>query len=138
MTNPIRVFAFLCFGLSASALAQGGSGAHPTGSGAGHHGSHAPQAAQSTESPFAKETMAGMMAMHDAMMDPSKRNGNPDHDFLAMMIPHHQGALQMAETYLKYGKDEKVKKLAREIISSQKKEIAQMERWIASGVGARK
>ncbi len=89
-------------------------------------------------SPYVKEVMAKMMSMHDGMMDASKLNGNADHDFLRMMIPHHQGALDMAESYLKFGKDEKVRKLAREIVVAQKKEIAQMEKWLASGVGASK
>lgn len=88
--------------------------------------------------PFMTETMAGMDAMHKEMMDPAKMNGVPDHDFLVMMIPHHKGAVVMAETLLKHGKEEKVKKLARAIIKDQKKEIAQMEKWIADGVGAKK
>jgi len=101
----------------------------------GGHGDHGAPASQS---PFAKEAMAKMMAMHDDMMDMSKMNGVADHDFLVMMIPHHKGAIDMAEVYLKYAKDEKVKNLAQKIIADQKKEIAQMEQWIAQGVGAKK
>ena len=57
--------------------------------------------------------------------------GNADRDFLAGMIPHHQGAIDMAEVVLKHGKDPKVKKLARNIIKAQKHEIAMMKAWLA-------
>jgi uncharacterized protein (DUF305 family) len=120
-------FAFL-----PAAFAQGPHAGHGAMGGA----SQGSQAAAT--SPYVKEVMAKMMSMHDGMMDASKLNGNADHDFLRMMIPHHQGALDMAESYLKFGKDEKVRKLAREIVVAQKKEIAQMEKWLASGVGASK
>ena len=58
--------------------------------------------------------------------------GDPDHDFVAMMIPHHQGAVDMAETELRYGKDAVIRHLAREIIAAQKREIAFMRRWEAT------
>jgi uncharacterized protein (DUF305 family) len=106
----------------------------------GHEGMHHGEkpAASGQESAYMKETMASMDTMHKEMADPSKMTGNPDHDFMLMMIPHHKGALDMAEIYLKYGKEEKVKKLARKIIADQKKEIAQMEKWLKDGATAKK
>jgi hypothetical protein len=62
--------------------------------------------------------------MHQAMeVAPS---GNVDRDFLQMMIPHHQGAIDMALLLLKYGHDEKLKRLAQSIIVEQGQEIAYM------------
>jgi uncharacterized protein (DUF305 family) len=46
------------------------------------------------------------------------------------MIPHHQGAVEMAKVELKYGKDAKLRKLAKDIIAAQEKEIAFMKQWL--------
>ena len=57
--------------------------------------------------------------------------GNADRDFVAGMIPHHQGAVDMAKVELQYGQDPALKKMARDIIASQTKEIAFMWQWQA-------
>ena len=57
--------------------------------------------------------------------------GDADKDFVAHMISHHQGAIDMAEVELKYGKDPEMKRLARNIVTAQKEEIALMRRWQA-------
>jgi uncharacterized protein (DUF305 family) len=80
-----------------------------------------------------QEMMNGMSKMnHDMSVAPM--SGDPDHDFVAMMIPHHQGAIDMAQTELRYGKDAVIRHLAREVIAAQKKEIELMQRWQASHV----
>lgn len=66
--------------------------------------------------------------MHKDMAVPL--TGDADRDFLASMIPHHQGAIDMAEVVLKHGKDPKVRKLAQDIINAQQKEIATMKAWL--------
>jgi uncharacterized protein (DUF305 family) len=72
---------------------------------------------------------SSMMKMnHDMMSAPM--NGNPDHDFAAMMIPHHQGGIDMAKLELQCGKDPEMRKLAENIIAAQKKEIEQMRAWL--------
>ena len=63
--------------------------------------------------------------MHEAMHVPF--TGDADHDFARMMIPHHQGGIDMALVELRYGKDERLRRLAQEIVVSQKQEIEVMK-----------
>ena len=65
---------------------------------------------------------------HDMAVPPT---GNIDHDFVTGMIPHHQGAVDMAEVELARGHDPALKKLARDIIAAQNREIAFMKAWLA-------
>jgi uncharacterized protein (DUF305 family) len=67
--------------------------------------------------------------MHAAMA--VEWSGDADVDFIKTMIPHHQGAVYMAQVVLDHGKDEVVRKLAQEIISAQETEIALMKAWLA-------
>ena len=62
-----------------------------------------------------------------AAMDRASMTGDPDRDFLAMMIPHHQGAIDMARLVLVHGRDPLTQQLAEEIIASQPAEIASMQ-----------
>jgi uncharacterized protein (DUF305 family) len=80
--------------------------------------------------PFARQMEAGMKKMMNDMHAPGY-TGNPDVDFLAMMIPHHEGAVEMARLVLIYGKDPLTRRLAEEIIASQTSEIAAMKQRAA-------
>jgi len=76
------------------------------------------------ETPFYAENATAMDKMM-AGMD-VRPTGDIDADFAAMMIPHHQGAIDMAVAYLRYGKNEQLRRLAQEIIVDQQQEIAAM------------
>ena len=79
---------------------------------------------------FSSEMDVGMDKMMRDMHAPGY-TGNPDVDFLAMMIPHHQGAVEMARLVLIHGRDPLTRKLAEEIIASQVVEIEGMKRRLA-------
>ena len=61
-----------------------------------------------------------------------RHSGNADRDFAAMMIPHHQGAIDMAKAQLKFGKDPVLRRLAQGIIVEQQQEIEVMRRRLDS------
>lgn len=94
----------------------------------------APQALASDESAFLAENEAVMSRMMSAME--AKPTGDIDRDFVAMMAPHHQGAIDMAIIELRYGKNEQLRRLAQEIIVSQTQEIAAMKLAIGEQVTA--
>lgn len=99
------------------------------------HGAAAPaQAEAAAENPAFAEYGAAMETMMEAMHG-APSLGDADADFAAQMIPHHQAAVDMAETLLKYGTDPELRALAEEVISAQKAEIAQLEAWLAAREG---
>jgi Domain of unknown function (DUF305) len=78
----------------------------------------------SDEAPFLSENGA---AMNKMMADMTvKPTGDIDRDFVAMMVPHHQGAIDMAQAVLRYGHNEQLRRLAQEIVVTQQQEIAAM------------
>jgi uncharacterized protein (DUF305 family) len=72
--------------------------------------------------------MQSMQRMNRDMMA-VPQTGDPDQDFVAMMIPHHQGAIDMAKAELATGKDPEMRKLAEDIVKAQETEIMQMRAW---------
>lgn len=94
----------------------------------GHGSGHGAQAAVPSD-PASQAFAAANAKMHKDMA--IRFSGNADADFVRGMIPHHQGAVDVSEIVLKFGKDAEVKKLATEIIAAQKTEITQMRAWLA-------
>ena len=84
---------------------------------------------QLTADPAWSELIASMDKMHMAMGE-VKQSGNSDVDFVRLMLPHHQAAIDMAKTQLLYGKDPQMRRLAQEIITDQQLEIELMQRWL--------
>jgi len=82
-----------------------------------------------TASPDWSELIASMDKMHMAMTTVAP-SGNSDVDFVRLMLPHHQAAIDMAKIQLLYGKDSQMRRLAQEIITDQQLEIELMQRWL--------
>jgi uncharacterized protein (DUF305 family) len=87
---------------------------------------HLPALASSAK-PF-DALMNEAMAAMDNGMNGAPMTGDPDHDFAAMMIPHHQGAIDMAKAELLYGRNPVLRRLAQEVLVTQTSEIAVMQR----------
>lgn len=87
-------------------------------------------AAYGPTSGFQREMDTSMAAMMGAMHAPGY-SGDPDVDFLVMMVPHHQGAVDMARLVLQHGRDPLTRQLAEEIIAGQTVEIDSMQRRLA-------
>jgi uncharacterized protein (DUF305 family) len=82
------------------------------------------RSAPDAEAPYLAENVAAMTKM---MIDMGIRpSGDVDADFAAMMIPHHWGAIEMAQAELRYGRNERLRRMAQEIIVTQQQEIAAM------------
>lgn len=109
---------FAALGLSGLALAQGHQG----------HGSHGTAAPAAADSAATKAYKAANDKMHKEMG--ISFSGDADVDFARGMIPHHQGAVDMAKVVLAHGKDPELRKLAEGVITEQEKEIAFLRDWL--------
>ena len=124
--------ALIAAALTVPAVAADGLAAH-------HHGAAAAPPAPfvaSSATPFGGLMDGAMSVMNDGM-GRAPMTGDPDHDFAAMMIPHHQGAVDMAKAVLLYGKNPVLRRLAQEIIVTQGSEIAVMRAELDKGVNLR-
>ena len=111
----------------AAVLAGGAAGAHD-----GHQ--HAPAGAvppfvASTAKPF-DALMADAMAVMDDGMRRAPMNGQQEHDFVTMMIPHHQGAVDMAKALLLTTRDPALRNMAQGIVAEQQIEIQLLQQWL--------
>ena len=117
-TRTLRAAAILPFCLAAMALSACSQSAAPT------------VLADAVENDFWKENDQAMNRMMAGME--VKPTGDVDTDFALMMIPHHQGAIDMAKAQLRFGKNQRLLTLAREIIAKQEQEIAIMRASIGN------
>ena len=84
------------------------------------------------EDAMASDSTKEFMEGHHKMMKDMdvKPTGDADKDFVSMMLPHHQGAVDMAKIVLAHGKDPELRKLAEGVITEQEKEIAFLRDWL--------
>ena len=82
-------------------------------------------------SPAAMAQQQHQPGMQHGMGMDMPMTGDPDVDFARMMIPHHQGAIDMARVQLEKGRDPRMRELARKIIADQEREIGILRDWLA-------
>ncbi|WP_137132420.1 DUF305 domain-containing protein [Rhizobium sp. FY34] len=93
------------------------------------HAGHGAATTSASTSPSTQEFEAANARMHKDMA--IAYTGKADVDFVRSMIPHHQGAIDMARIELKHGKNPEIRRLAEEVIRAQEAEIAMMRDWLA-------
>ena len=126
MKHRILMMAAAIAFLPSLASAQGAHG--------GHSGHSTPaQTARTPDTPATQGYRQANEKMHKNM--DIAFSGNADVDFVRGMIPHHQGAIDMAKVALQHAKDEQTRKWAEDVIREQEREIAEMQAWLkAKGI----
>ncbi|MFE2600240.1 DUF305 domain-containing protein [Streptomyces sp. NPDC059396] len=126
-------FAFRRLGASAAAgfIALSLVSCESPGRGAAISAHAHPSHAGGAHGPFTRKMDESMRAMAEAMAG-SRMTGDPDHDFAALMVPHHQSAVEMAKAVLEHGKDPVLRRLAQEIIVTQQQEIGVLKGRMAA------
>jgi uncharacterized protein (DUF305 family) len=87
-----------------------------------------PQGSMLADAPYWEGLMESMTRMHAAMSS-TRPSADADTDFVALMLPHHQAAIDMAGIELTFGKDPQLRRLAQEIVTDQESEIQLMKLW---------
>lgn len=139
--KPIRLTlaVALVSGLALSAYAQGQSPGHGgmgmgMGTGMGNMDASRMQSMMQSMMPNPNDppSTKDYKEAHRSMMEGVhvKLTGDPDVDFRVQMIPHHQGAIDMAKVALKHARDAETKAMAQKMIDDQGKEIAEMQAWL--------
>ncbi|MDP4022172.1 DUF305 domain-containing protein [Methylobacterium sp. NEAU 140] len=117
---------------SAGSAAPQAEPAHRHGHRAGHAGGHAhggTARGSAADTPATRDYEAAHAQMMRGMAVPY--TGDPDVDFRIQMIPHHQGAIDMAQVALRHAQDPWTRQLAESVIVEQQREIAEMRAWLA-------